>query len=301
VRPVTEREPGVLIIVFGARGRVGRELMPMLADGVPTVIGVVRDRKPDLRRSDLHWMQVDVTERDVWQRSILALSGIASIYPRTVIVDLVLDRRTVSTMRRSIADTTSYVRRLTTSVINRGSTPLLLAASTTAVLATRLYQTPYGSAKRRQAETYATLPNPHIVLLPTLSADSGGGRPEWTYHRAAATVGAVVRQVTPAANGQGTLWLPEVPAAPAVSTPWPNRLAEAAAAHLQCVVSHRDEPQAHRRAARSRLDLTPESLRTRLDHHTAPDGLALSFAHRAGLLIQRTPTGDELHEGLCTP
>jgi hypothetical protein len=80
-----------------------------------------------------------------------------------------------------------------------------------------------------------------------------------------------------------------------------SRLAEATAAHLRCFVSQRNAPQAHRRAARSRLDLTPESVRTRLDHHIAPDGLALAFAHRAGLLIERAPTGYDLEEGLRTP
>jgi putative NADH-flavin reductase len=162
------------VIVLGAAGRLGRELLPLLADGSHTTVGVVRDRKPDLTRPDLHWMQVNVTERELWQRSLLALSGIASMYDRTVVVDLVLDRTTVSSMRRSITDATDYVHELIGVIEERGSTPLLVAASTTAILAPQLYQTPYGLAKRNQVEVYAALPAAQIMLLPVLKppADS---------------------------------------------------------------------------------------------------------------------------------
>lgn len=296
---MTTQEAHVAVIVLGATGRVGRALLPILADGTRTVIGVVRDKKPDMTRPDLHWMQVNVTERDVWRRSLLALSGIASIYQRTIVIDLVLDRRTVSAMRRSIADTTGYTRKLVDTIAERGSAPVLVAASTTAILAPWLYQTPYGLAKRRQAESYATIPGSQIMLLPSLSAQSDNSGAAWNYQRAALIVAATVHTVAIAANPSARLWLPTLLPLPRLSSTLISRLAEATGAHLRCFVSRRDDPWAHRRAARSRLDLTPRSLRTRVDHHIAPRHLAARFARHSNLLVEHTTRLEDLYEGLC--
>ncbi len=298
---MTTDASGVAVIVLAASGRVGRELLPILANGTRTVVAVVRDHKSDLVRPDLHWMQVDVTERDLWQRSLLALSGIASIYQRTIVVDLVLDRRTVSTMRRSIADATDYARELIGAIVRRGSAPVLVAASTTAVLAPRFYQTPYGLAKRRQARIYATLPGSQIMLLPSLAPVGGGSGSDWSYRDAALTVASVVDAAARSLDLPARLWLPGTPPAPFTVRPLTARLAEAAAAHLRCFVSHRNDPWAHRRAARSRLDLTPRSLRTRIDHHLVPRRLATAFAHGAGLPVERMAALGDLHEGFCAP
>ena len=298
---IAAETPDVAVIVLGATGRVGRALLPLLANGAYTVVGVVRDQRPALMLPDLHWMQIDVTERDVWERSLLALSGIASIYQRTIVVDLVLDRRTVSTMRRSITDTTAYARRLNDAIVQRGSTPVHVAASTTAVLAPRLYQTPYGLAKRRQARIYATLPGSQVILLPSLSTESGSNGAAWSYQRAALAVAAIVRRLAAAVDPVARLWLPLSPAVPSIDNALTWRLVEAAGAHLRCFVTRRDDPWAHRRAARSRLDLTSRRLRTRVDHHLVPRHLAARFALRADLLVEQMTTLQDLSEGLYTP
>lgn len=289
----------VAVIVLGVSGRVGRELLPVLADGKRTVIGVVRDQKSDVMRPNLHWMQVDVTERDVWQRSLLALSGIASIYRRTIVVDLVLDRRTVSAMRQSIADTTEYTRKLIDKIAERGATPLLVAASTTAILAPWPYQTPYGSAKRQQAKIYATLPSSQILLLPSLSPE-GKNSTAWAYKKAALAIAHVVGAVAESANPPANLWLPDVRPSSSIDRPLTERFVKAITAQLRCF-GQRDDPWAHRRTAHARLDLTPRALRTRVDHHLVPPRLATAFARRAGLRVEHMPTRQALHEGLCTP
>lgn len=226
-------------------------------------------------------MQVDVTDCAGWPRSLCALVDIGGVSQRVVLVDLLLNRATVTAMRSSIAAVTAYIRRLRDRLVASDQTCSLVAASTTAVLAPWLYQTPYGLAKRRQLARYA---NSGITgtafLLPSLidtraDADPGDG-PVLTYREAAERLASAALSLPTAMHGRAfRLVIPGTPTRWGASENHPpcrvrhvaTRLVSAQAGAL---LHRRDSPQAHREASHYRLALTPSWLRRHIDHHYTP-------------------------------
>ena len=191
---MTYQHHDTLVIVFGAGGRLGRALLPILAAGPWVVVAVARNEKPPDPPSTVHWIQIDVTEVSLWERSLRVFCGMAEIHDRVIIVDLLLDKSSVAAMRWSLTAGTAYIARLRSrlTAVNRPSS--LVLASTTAVLAPWLYQTPYGLAKRRQLRRYASaIMAGQALLLPQLvngEADpqTASARLMWTYADAATRV-----------------------------------------------------------------------------------------------------------------
>jgi hypothetical protein len=276
----------VAVLVLGASGRVGRELLPLVAE-CATTVAAVGGLGPSRTWGGLRWIQFDVTERSGWRRSLQTLSEISGDHWRTVVVDLVLNRATVSGMRQSIADVTDYARTLLGIVSREDSTACLVIASTTAVLAPWIYQTPYGLAKRRQAEEHATLRGSQIILLPSLAAAPASSSSGWSYRTAALRIASVVHDAAKSPSlPAAALWVPDALPVLLEDTPLRGRVLEAAAAHLRCLATRPDDPSEHRRAARSRLNLTPLALRGRVDHHLAPEHLVAAFARRIGVHVE---------------
>lgn len=155
LRIMTYRHYDTLVLVFGAGGRLGRTLLPILATGPWGIMAVTRNNKPPAPPRNVHWIQIDVTEVDLWERSLRVFCGMADIYDRVIIVDLLLDKATATAMRQSLAAGLVYITRLRSRLATVDRPSSLVLASTTAVLAPWLYQTPYGLAKRRQLTRYA--------------------------------------------------------------------------------------------------------------------------------------------------
>lgn len=271
-----------LVIVFGAGGRLGTRLLPILAAEPVTVLGIARQDKPARWPRGMHWMQVDVTNPEEWPRSLGALADIAGVRQRVVCVDLLLKRATVAAMRNSTAAATAYILHLRDQLADTDQPCSLVAANTTAALAPWLYQTPYGLAKRRQLARYAASGiTGTAFLLPSLvdtHADATTrDRLTWTYQEAAQHVAtAVTPPHAAAAYRRGfRVVVPDTPRRcvvrenrqPALVLGTVKRLVSA---HVDLVLSRRDSPQAHREASHHRLALTPTWLRDHLDHHHAP-------------------------------
>jgi hypothetical protein len=278
-----------LVIVFGAAGRLGRALLPVLADGPWMVLAVARQEKPPNPPSNVHWIQIDVTKIDLWERSLRVLCGMAEMHDRVIVVDLLLDRATVRAMRWSLAAGTAYITRLRSRLTDVNRLCSLVLASTTAVLAPWFYQTPYGLAKQQQLAGYASTGLVgRALLLPSLVEGESDAvvvtRLVWTFTEAAACVLRAVFATRTAAPSGLRLVTPGVdrsscqPAgAPSVRL---HTLAEVLELHLECWTIRRDSPQAHRLASHGRLELTPKGLRRRVDHHIVPVGLVGRLARR---------------------
>jgi hypothetical protein len=285
---MTYQQKDTLVIVFGAGGRVGQALLPILASGPWDVVGVARKEKPAVRPPNVHWIQVDVTDTQHWERSLRVFCGMADIYRQVIVVDLLLDRSTVSAMRRSLAAVTAYVTRLRSwlGAVERPCS--LVLASTSAVLAPWPYQTPYGRAKRNQLIAYrAARYVGSAVLLPSLVDDE--------YVTAAQLIERTIgltRRGTPtrlelvATQGKGRL---DQQARSNASTPH-HWVADAAASHLRSWLTQRDSPHAHRLASHARLALTPQWLRYRVDHHVMPANLLHKLARRLDVSIRMEGT-----------
>jgi hypothetical protein len=281
LRAMTYQHHDTLVIVFGAGGRLGRALLPILAAGPWVVVAVARNEKPPDPPSTVHWIQIDVTEVSLWERSLRVFCGMAEIHDRVIIVDLLLDKSSVAAMRWSLTAGTAYIARLRSrlTAVNRPSS--LVLASTTAVLAPWLYQTPYGLAKRRQLRRYASaIMAGQALLLPQLvngEADpqTASARLMWTYADAATRVLRAVaaeRRTEPAGL---RLMTPRVdrPLCREAATHRTLRLRAAIQVlelHVVSWTSQRNSPLAHRLASRGRLELTPGWLRRRIDHHLVP-------------------------------
>jgi len=199
------------------------------------------------------------------------------------LVDAVLDRSGVDAMRRSVQGFTELVWGLRDRLSTGGRVGALFAASTTAVLAPGLYQTPYGLVKRRQLIAYARSGVPGMaLLLPVLAAPvtPAARRPLWSFERAAHRLVAAACEAPPIRSGF-TIHVPGLATAEAAATTTVLSAAgTAVAAHLRCLVIDRDSMQAHREAARLRLLLAPSQGRLRVDHHLAPPALVRRFANR---------------------
>lgn len=281
LRLVTYQHQDTLVIVFGAGGRLGRVLLPILAAGPWVVVAVVRKEKPPDPPPTVHWIQIDVTEVNLWERSLRVFCGMAEIHDRVIIVDLLLDKASVTTMRRSLATGTAYIARLRSRLAAVSRPSSLVLASTTAVLAPWLYQTPYGLAKRRQVRRYASASMAgQALLLPQLvdgEADprTTSARLVWTYADAAARVLRAVADERKAGSARLRLVAPQVdrPLCREATAHRSLRLRAALqvlALHVASWTSQRNSPLAHRLASRGRLELTPGWLRRRVDHHLVP-------------------------------
>lgn len=288
---VTYQDHDTLVIVFGAGGRLGRVLLPILAAGPWVVVAVTRKDKPIAPPSNTHWIQIDVTEVDLWERGFRVFCGMADIHDRVIIVDLLLDKTTITTMRRSLAAGTAYIARLRSRLIALNRPSSLVHVSTTAVLAPWLYQTPYGLAKRRQLARYASARVVgQALLLPSL-VDAEPDRPAtsahlvWTYAKAAAHVRQAVGEARANAPTALRLIVPQVDRSRGSSVRMcrPRRLrtfTRLLELHVASCFTQRDSPQAHRVASHGRLELTPRRLRQRVDHHIVPTGLVRRLVRR---------------------
>lgn len=274
----------ILVIVFGAGGRLGTRLLPLLAAEPVTVLAVARKNKPSIRPRGVHWVEVDVTNPDEWPRSLGALTGITGVNRHVVVVDLLLKRTTVTAMRTSIVAITSYILRLRDRLAYADQSSSLVAASTTATLAPWLYQTPYGLAKRRQLTRYTTFGiSGTAFLLPSLTETEADTATRlglsWTYNEAARRLATDIMRQSSSAHGRNRAFRLVVPGPPALHTAV-NRHAQPAnfrlaarrllRAHLSLVVGQMDSPYQHREASHYRLALTPTCVRQHLDHHHAP-------------------------------
>lgn len=288
---MTRQCPSTLVIVFGAGGRLGRVLLPVLAAGPWAVVAVTRRQKPPDPLPAVHWTQVDVTVTDSREQSLRSLLGLASAHDQVIVVDLLLDKSSVTAMRRSLSAGTTYITRLCSCLTTANQPVSLVLASTTAVLAPWLYQTPYGSAKRRQLKRYASAGIPgQAILLPQLVRTEAGSPEEptrlaWTYDDAAALLARAVAAPGATAPTRLRLVVPHVDQSVRrdVAAHRPSRrnsVAHVAGLHIVSWTSRRNSPAARRLASHGRLELTPGWLRSRIDHHVVPPRLVHMLARK---------------------
>ncbi|MDX3454510.1 hypothetical protein PV396_21605 [Streptomyces sp. ME02-8801-2C] len=210
-----------------------------------------------------------------------------------MIADLLLDRISVTSMRTSIIAATRFVLRTQEVLATEGRSVRVLAASTTAALAPRGLQTPYGLAKREQALHYSRLGRIDLVLLPQMVGVERSAKPpaggsvtiggSCSYDAAAAVLHAVGHQ-----PAQRSLW---VVRSSDPYEPSPGGLTGLPSAVSALIISRttgRDSLTAHRRASRERLALLPTQIRARVDHHRAPDQLLRPFERRLHMPRART-------------
>ncbi|MEH1130148.1 hypothetical protein [Micromonospora sp. CPCC 206061] len=281
------------VIVLGASGRLGRRVLPVLAESGFDIAAVTRTPLTVGPPQDVHWITADVTLEEDRTRIVATLEAWAAGHGHICVVDTVLDRSGVAAMRRSIQGATSVVFALRERFGDGRRTCALVAASTTAVLASSLYQTPYGLAKRRQVITYARAGIPGAaLLLPQLAQRPSTGPVDeaaWSFEQAACRVVEAVL-AAPSRSSFAVYALDfAAPATKDEDTPL-SAAGTAVLTHLHSLILSRDCMQAHRAAARSRLRLTPQRLRGRVDHHLAPVGLVRRFAerHHISIIDERT-------------
>lgn len=124
-------------------------MLPMLTAADVNLVAVGRGDQP-MTAPGVHWMQVDVRDEHHRTRASPVLHGLASAHHHVVLLDLVLDRRSVATMQCSIGASSSYLLGLGHDMAAVGHHICYVLASTTATLAPWILQTSYGLAKRRQ-------------------------------------------------------------------------------------------------------------------------------------------------------
>ncbi|WP_433827733.1 hypothetical protein ACQP2E_37865 [Actinoplanes sp. CA-015351] len=262
------------VIILGASGRLGRPTLQRFVAAGFDVIAVGRTRPKFLIRG--HWITADLTNEHDRHRLVTTARVLTVASSRVWVVDCVLDRSGVEAMRRSIQGATRTVVQLSRSLADSGRPCVLVAASTTAIVAPKLLQTPYGMAKQRQAISYARLGVPGLgLLLPLLTAPAEEDRSGCSFDDAAQ------RMVEAAGALRADLgFVCHVPALPSrqielgMMRPWLLRLAAAVR------LNSRDSMQAHRTVSRSRLSLASRRIRVRIDHHVAPPQLLRRFAGR---------------------
>lgn len=272
------------VVILGASGRLGRRLVPSFA-GFDT-IGVARTPAHVGQPGPNRWIIGDLTIPEERSRVAATVAGCIAEDGQLCVVDVVLDRRSVKAMQYSLRGVTDAVLELRERLGSRSRGMMLIAGSTTAVLAPSLYQTPYGLAKRRQVVTYAHSGMAgSALLLPMLSEQAGMDtasplRQVWSFDQAALRLAAAA---SGAVSGGGfAVHVPDLVPAQAVGDRAAPTLSGGAIvlAHLQSLATNRGSMQAHRDAARGRLRLSPTRLRRRIDHHTAPAELVSRFAAR---------------------
>lgn len=265
------REP--VIIVLGASGRIGQELLPLLFNSDNVLAGSRATHERSCSGS-ARWLHLDLTDHDAVATTISRLAAMAAEDTHVIVVDLVLDRTSVATMRRSIAASARYVIALTGRVREYGGTCAVVSASTTAVLAPTFYQTPYGHAKHDQLTSLAHLPGPTLAYLLPQLATNLRDEPKgvtWTYRQAARELAQGIRRLYKERSPKLQLVCPKPDTPQSIpSRSWPQALWRAAPLHLMAWTTRRDRPEAHRAASHTRLGLTPRALRRRVDHHTIP-------------------------------
>ncbi|WJK34712.1 hypothetical protein [Solwaraspora sp. WMMA2065] len=282
-----------LLVLLGASGRLGRAIAPLAVAAGFTVVAVARSRPADQASADAHWILADLTVAEHRARVAVTTAILAASRGRVCVVDSVLDRSGVQSMRRSVHGATETVLHLRDQLLASGREITLIAASTTAVLAPGLYQTPYGLAKRRQVVRYARSGIPGMaLLLPQLTpqpVDEPTPRPVWPFDQAAQKI--VAAAATTPVRPDLAMLVPVVPD-PAINAE-ASLISVAGStilAHLRSLLLDRDSMQAHRAAARGRLRLWPRRIRLRVDHHVAPRELVRRFAdrHRIAVIDERS-------------
>lgn len=274
-----------IIVVLGATGRVGQELLQVLPPN-SRILAVSRTARDANSTSVIDWLCLDLTQPGAVDTTISALKSLVGPVLNVIVVDLVLDRTGVAAMRTSLAASAAYSIELAQRARGKGGTCAVVIASTTAVLASAIYQTPYGRAKRTQLVAYSRLRGARVAyLLPQLVADRDSSRAgvTWTYSRAGqelangveqvvvdrsparlqlVSVRAEAQQISPMSASRGTLLRQMVPL------------------HGAALITRRDSLAAHRAASHARLGLTPVLLRRRLDHHFVPSRLVRRLGRR---------------------
>ncbi len=280
-------------IVLGGAGRLGRHLLPKVRAQGCRVIGISRARPSEPAERYADWVRADLTETAKWPQVQEAILTLLDGQEEAVIADLLLDRGSVTSTRQSIASATRFVVRTRQMLAAEGHAVRVLAASTTAALAPRGLQTPYGVAKREQAIAYSRLGRIDLVLLPQLVAvdqaarppdgDSVSGGGSCSYEAAAGALHAIGLQ-----PARRTLWVVRgsVPYQP--SSRGLAGLPSAVGALIASRTTGRDSPTAHRQASRESLALLPAHIRALVDHHGAPEQLLRAFERR--LHMRRTRT-----------
>ncbi|MGK5496741.1 hypothetical protein [Streptomyces sp. URMC 125] len=207
-------------------------------------------------------------------------------------VDLLLDRSTVTAIRRTIGAAASFTCLLGERLSGSGRRLSLVAASSTAVLAPWFLQTPYGTAKRRQLRRYASSGLPGaVLLLPRLAASANDTRETgltWTFDQAAHQVAEAVRR----RHGTDRTLTVYVPEAATASARQPTRetlgdIREALRWGTRRILTQPESPHVHRQASHALLALVPPVLRGRVDHHGAPTNLVRSLARSSGIHVRR--------------
>ncbi len=280
-------------IVLGATGRLGRSLLPRLQARGCHVIGVSRARPSETAERGSGWVCADLTESSRWPQVHGLLRQLLGHQEEVVIIDLVLDRVSVTSMRQSITAATRFVVRTRQLLTDEGLAVRVLAASTTAVLAPRGLRTPYSAAKRRQAFAYARLDAIDLVLLPQLGdvepitnspGDAGSSvSGSCSYEAAAGALHEI--SLEPA---QRSLWILGADVPHQSASPAPADIPGAIRSAVAARTAGRDSPAAHRQASHQRLALLPASVRVRVDHHGAPAQLLRPFERRLRMPRART-------------
>lgn len=284
------------VVILGASGRLGHRLLPLFAAAGFATIGVTRaaavTKPPGVR-----WITADLTSPEDRRRVAVRVGTQIEANARIRIVDAVLDRRGVDAMRQSIQGATDTVLLLDRLLAPTAAEVSVLAASTTAVLAPGLYQTPYGLAKKRQVVTYARAGmTGAALLLPVLGEDMNSQASRVSsFDEAARRLAATA---TVCGNGF-TIRVPDLASAMA-SGQWPAQRPLARTvllAHVRSLLANRDSMWAHRDAARGRLRLSPQRLRQRIDHHQAPAELLRRFADRYHVTVIDERISPAAHRG----
>jgi hypothetical protein len=269
----------------------------MLAAAEFRVIGVARSRSPESVPADADWVYADLRSSADRRRvaSVVTAStwGQSSVF----VIDVVLDRSGVEAMRQSLRGALDTVFLVSDQLVSSGTVGKLISASTTAILAPWLYQTPYGIAKRRQVVTYARSGMTGLALLLPLLADqrplaATGGWPVWSFEHAARRLADEALLAVTSPPGFGI----RVPVLATDSSATRRRSVTGHSpadgvllSHLHSLVTHRDSMQAHRAAARARLLLTPRFIRQQFDHHQVRAMLLRRFADRYHVTIDAEP------------
>lgn len=277
-------------VVLGGTGRLGRHLLPKLRAQGHQVIGV--SRRPDGAPPQSGWVHADLTAVSQWPQAERTLLGLLAGREEAVLVDLLLDRTSVTSMRRSISAATTFAVRTSEALTAEGISVRVLAASTTAALAPFGLQTPYGKAKRQQALHYKRLDRIDLVLLPQLLDRTVGGLRDrdrtdigaaCTYEAAATALLTIGYH-----PARRSLWVVRGGAPRPYSQRGFTGLPRALGALVVSRTIGRNSPAAHRRASHELLALLPPHVRARVDHHGAPELLLRAFERRLGMPPART-------------